>query len=161
MKSEIIQELGEELRKDLREKSQARNILSLIRKILDIEHKGEGAKYRKLKFYCNWALHPEIERIDSVRDLLKGVIDIDDQARMDFFQFKPFYEELEEFAEEYNLSSVIPKTPVEQHLMGKLLSQIYSNTPLIIKDVKKKIIWINSGTGEYSYGGSFKITDIL
>ena len=72
MKNDIINKLKVELEKSIENEPQVIYILSRIRKILDLDHKRDS-EYMVLRFYCNWALHTEIENIDTIKDLLHNL----------------------------------------------------------------------------------------
>lgn len=64
MKNDIKDKLSIELKKPINGEPQVIYILSRIRKLLDLNHKKDGA-YRILRFYCNWALHTEIQKLKT------------------------------------------------------------------------------------------------
>ncbi len=74
-------------------------------------------------------------------------------------QFKTFHEEFKKFLKEHNLSTTIYNSPENKFPFEMHLSQIYADTPLII-DRKIKISWFGQA-GEESFGGSFRIEDIV
>jgi len=132
---DIKQKLRLELEKEIKEESQVVYILSRIRKILEIDKKEK--KYKVIKLYCDWALHPEIENVEPIRPLLNSVIEGNRIAEANFVSFTPFYKEFSEFLIEYDL----PKDVFGRNnwlMFDKFLSQIYSDTPLIIKTITRK-----------------------
>jgi hypothetical protein len=59
-KDEIIEKLRKEISKDTFDESHVVYILSRIRKYLELTEQRD--KHPFLWFYCNWALHPKIDR---------------------------------------------------------------------------------------------------
>mgnify|MGYP001574195583 CR=1 FL=1 len=155
MRNDIKEKLRQELATEIKTEAQAVYILARIRKILEID----GVRgYGILKFYCNWALHAEIEDTDAVREILDGVVAGRDEPQINFFLFNPLHEQLNVFLAENNLPTNICDDSIKKLKFNRLLSQIYTDTPLIIKSIQKtEIIWKGS-SGEVGYGGRFQIT---
>ena len=146
MTNDIINKLQLELNKEIKEESQVVYILSRIRKILELDKKEK--KYKKLKFYCDWALHAEIENVAPIKEVLDGVKKADAQAQFDFITHEPFQTEFNNFLSEYSLVTNIYKTAITVNVFNRLLRSIYSDTPLVIKTVRKtKIILKEVGVG--------------
>lgn len=140
MKNDIKTKLKRIFGKECFEESDVVYILSRIRKILEIDNKEK--KYGKLKFYCDWALHKQIDNTNSVSEDLKNFPE-DTLASHKFLNYEVFNKELKAFLKEYKI-----ETNIYENLKNKLrfqqkLTEIYSDTPLIIKEVKK--ITIKSG----------------
>jgi hypothetical protein len=157
MRNDIREKLQNELNKKIEGEPQVIYILSRVRKILEIDKKGE--EYSKLKFYCDWALHSEINNVGAVRDILEGIIALNGESGLDLtMQFTTFHEEFKKFLQEYNLSTIIYDSDVSRFPFEMSLSQIYADTPLIV-DKKIKIRW-HGQAGERSFGGSFSVSHI-
>lgn len=151
MKGELKDKLFIELNKEIKEEAQVIYVLSCVRKI--IESNKQKKKYKILKFYCDWALHIEINNTKAIRPLLDEIIEGNSNAGMSFFTFEPFHKDLNLFVKEYNL----PKNKYNNIIFNKLLSQIYTDTPLIVKNTEETIITWKGKSGNSSYGGSFNI----
>ncbi|MEW6616845.1 MAG: hypothetical protein AB1333_00225 [Patescibacteria group bacterium] len=159
MVNDIKEKLRFELMVPITGEPQVVYILSRVRKILDIDHKGDG-KYGILRFYCNWALHTEIEDTKAIKDLLQKIklppkSKEHLEALYDFGLFRSFDREFRLFLKEYGFITTIYKKKEETILFKKILRQIYSDTALIIKTIKKTKITLTSGDVEnpyYSFG---------
>jgi hypothetical protein len=159
MRNEIQRKLQVELNKTIEGEPQVVYILSRIRKMLEIDGKQKEREYAKLKFYCDWALHPSINNVGAVREILDGVVARETRAGANLtMQFKLFHEEFKKFMQEHGLSTTIYDSQENKFQFEKNLSQIYADTPLII-DGKIEIRWY-SQAGENSFGGSFKVIDL-
>ncbi|HNV96976.1 MAG TPA: hypothetical protein PKL13_01525 [bacterium] len=134
MKNEIIEKLQKALNEEIKEEKQVVFILSKVRKLIELEQKKE--KYKYLNFYCNWAFHPYLESLWRVDDILKEFIN---GTGKKFYKFNTFYKDLKDFFDFFNINSDIffQKNYI---LFLNLLIDVYSKTPLIIKDLKKCII---------------------
>ncbi len=153
MENDIKEKLRNELDKDITTEAQIVYILSRIRKILE---KNNTRGYNVLKFYCNWALHAEIEDTNAIKEILKEVAEGNEESQLKFFLFVPLHKQLKTFLTNNGLSTKITEKPN----FNILLSQIYTDTPLIIKSIKKtKIVWKGRSEGS-GYAGSFQITSI-
>ncbi len=119
-------------------------ILSRIRKILEAESKEVKSRYKKLKFYCDWSLHIEIKNTDSISDELINLSD-DILSSHNFFAYKSFHKEIKKFLKEYNIQTSIYKNFENLLDFNQKLTDIYSDTPLIVKFTKKKKITIKEG----------------
>jgi len=124
-----------------------------------LEIGGKEKEYNKLKFYCDWALHSQINNIGAVRDVLDGIIARNTESGLDLtLQFKTFREEFKRFLQDNQLSTTIYDSEESRFRFEMYLSHIYTDTPLIV-DGKIKIQWYGQ-IGEKSFGGSFKILDL-
>ncbi len=157
MVNDLKEKLREELSKEIVGEPQVVYILSRVRKIL--ETKSKKGEFKVLKFYCDWALHSEIENTDAVREILDGIVAGRDEPRVEFFLFNPFHQEFRLFLEKYNLLTAIHDMVAFRHRFNKFLSQIYTDTPLVIKDIKRtKITWQGSPPSEgLGYGGRYDV----
>lgn len=159
MRNDIEEKLRTELSGEIRNEPQVVYILSRIRKLLEIDKKER--EYKILKFFCDWALHAEIENTDPIRDLLDKIIEGGYSGTMAtsrlMLDFSDLHKELEKFLKGHNISAFALQKISQRHKFEGLLSLIYSDAPLVIKTVKKKrLIW----KGEYDqngHGGSWKI----
>lgn len=147
MKLDIKNKLEVELSKEINSEVQVVYILSRIRKILEIEKNTE--KFKVLNFYCNWALHSELSRLGSVREIFNK------NEWLNFLSYKPFHKEFKIFLKEQNISTTIynPGNEVTIFKINKFLTEIYSDTPLIIKEEKRKItisVGVNSQPDKYN-----------
>lgn len=142
MRGDIQEKLQGELKKEIKEESQVVYILSRIRKLLEIDKKLD--KYNILKFYCDWSLHNEIDRHQTLLTELLGDMP-DGEKTNGLLTFEIFRRELEFFIEEYKLETYIYKNAENESNFKKLLVSIYSEVPLIIKSKKKQIITLKTG----------------
>lgn len=155
MVNEIKVKLGIELNQPIQTELQVIYILSRIRKILEIDKKEK--EYKKLKFYCDWALHSQIDNTDAIKDVLGTVIDRPEDAS-DFFNYRPLDQDLKKFLTDYNLPSTIYNTNETERIFKEILTRIYSDTPLIVKQVKKTKITINEVIIHGAHGIDFSVT---
>lgn len=158
MTNDIRDKLLTELSSPVDTETKAIYILSRMRKILEIDKKKK--EYKALKFYCDWALHAEIEDISAVKELVEGIVKQDGKSLLEFMKFKRFHEEFKRFLTEYGLPTDIPDDEAKRLKFNQLLSSIYTDTPMVIKQVTKtKITW-KGQTSENGYGGSFSVKKI-
>lgn len=134
--SNIQEKLQIALQKDSFEESDVVYILSRIRKIIEIEKK--EAKYAKLKFYCNWALHSKIDDIEPFRSDLEEFLALD-VKKLDGMLFLDFRGQLTDFLNEFGLSTVIFSSQKTTNNFFESLISVYEDTPLVIKVVKRKV----------------------
>lgn len=135
---DILFKLSRELSKDIQDETQAVFILSRIRKYLELKKLQNDYKY--LNFYCNWALHPSLDRTEAVSDILKDFVDGTDDLR--FLNFDKLYLELKRFNDDNNLPRRIFET--ENYLrFVNLLVEIYAETPLEFSSGEKRRIVIS------------------
>jgi hypothetical protein len=112
----ILEKLANEIRKDIHDECQVVYILSLIRKILEID--GQETEYKLLNFYCNWVLHSKMNRKSSTNIILnllgKGVdcqksgkenVDQIKSNDPEFFKLSSFKQELCRFLKNSDLST--------------------------------------------------------
>lgn len=146
MMDDIKEKLASELTKPILEESQVVYILSRVRKILEKDESKNQGKYKKLKFYCDWALHSEIERgtrafQEEFEKFVQGNMD----AGTGILTFQFFDTEFINFLKHYQIP-IQNYTNVPYNLaFKKLLSQIYADTPLIVTLIKKFQIKTNPG----------------
>ena len=132
---EILEKLNKELEKDIEGEPQIIYILSRIRKLLELQNL--QSRYKYLNFYCNWALHAEINDVDSISEILQRP---GENTISLFHLYVDFDKEFKKFLDKNNLETSIfteKKILIEFH---HLLSEIYTDTPLILKTIKKKKI---------------------
>lgn len=140
-------------------------ILSRIRKILEIDNKEK--KYKKLKFFCDWALHKQIDNTDPVSEDLQN---FDDTIVVHkFLQYEQFDKEFKRFLSEYKIDTDIYSNLKSRLEFHQLLIEIYSDTPVIVKTIKKRKITIkkgelqevilDDGTKAYAFPTKYTITD--
>ena len=71
MQTHILEKLQSHLLKDSFEESDVVYILSRIRKLIEINKMETGSEeYGELNFFCNWALHVQVDRFVPLADLL-------------------------------------------------------------------------------------------
>lgn len=134
-KEEIIEKLNTALSEEISNEAQVIYIFSRIRKILELQ--SEKGKYKFLNFYCNWALHPLIDRTEPVEDVLKEFINGKDDNK--FLFFGHLYDDLSRFIKDRGLSEKI--FDKENYVrFANLLVDIYSETPVIVKTTELRTI---------------------
>lgn len=142
MRNNIKDKLQLELGREIKEEAQVVYILSRVRKILEIDKNND--KYRKLKFYCDWALHAEIDRgTKAFQQELEKLIEGDQDIGAKFFTYHYFDEEFLAFLSEYEISKGIYDN--EKLSFKSLMAKIHSDTPLIVTFTKKFKIITNEG----------------
>lgn len=109
-----------------------------------------GAAYR----------NTEIEDTDAIKDLLNN-LRVDIKTSSDFSTFKFFDNEFQPFLKEYGFTTSIYNQISNEVSFKKLLAQIYSDTPLILKTVKTKITakYDDRMATNSSYGMEIKFSD--
>lgn len=164
MLEKIQEKLANKLKESINEESQVVYILSRVRKILEIDqHKNQG-KYKKLKFYCDWALHAEIEKgTKAFQEEFEKFVQGDMDAGGAVLTFQFFDTEFISFLEQYKISKEKYVDPKNNVSFKKMLAQIYKDTPLIVTLTKKFKITTNAGIfktleKETKYEIGFQIT---
>lgn len=159
MQNQIISKLGSILSNEIKSEPEVVYILSRIRKIW--ETMGKPYKYNKLIFYCDWALHTNIDSTGRVEDELRQFID--NVFENDFIDFKHFRNEFKVFLEEFNLPKYIVEENEKFNNFRKILIDIYSDTPLYLRGNINKKITLNESTyttKNQHYGVGFSIESI-
>jgi len=146
MKDEITDKLKSSLSKPITEESQVVYILSRIRKILEMDKDKNQSKYQKLKFYCDWALHAEIDRgtrifKDEFEKLTQGEI----EKAGPIFTHQFFETEFLAFLEQYGISAETYAVLDNKIAFRRLLAEILAETPLIVTISKQFKIVTNKG----------------
>lgn len=137
MRNSILDKLYRELQKPIEEENQVIYILSRIRKMLEID---KNASFRKLKFYCDWALHAQIDNTDPFSGTVAEIIISGGQnheANIALGGLVVFDTEFKRFLHEHGLPTTIYDVPANELSFKKLLTEILSDTPLVVKTVKK------------------------
>lgn len=136
MINDIRLKLKSELENDEISEVRVVYILSRIRKILEID--GKGANYNILKFYCDWALHSRMDNTKPVNQMIKKMFEVADiDSVLDISNFRKFDLEFKEFLSAYDMQANFYKSSEKLSKFHNILRQIYEDTPLIVKDVKK------------------------
>lgn len=154
MENDIKSKLANELVKPIDSEIQVVYILTRVRKLLEIKEKKE--QYQFLNFYCNWALHAKIDKVGKkVEEFLKQVASGDNTAGGDHIYFSFFHQEFKLFLKEFDLPTNIydnSNPPSAKGIFNRLLAQIYSDTPLVLKTTTEKRITFSNVKGK---GGSY------
>jgi hypothetical protein len=137
-RGEILDKLNVELEKDITSECQVVYILSRIRKYLEFDNKRQEYKY--LNFYCNWAMHTQIDRTEPMVDELVAFINNKDKGFLNFDYFK---NDLLKFLKEKDLSTKVIDDAPNFYRFINLLIDIYTDTPLIVKGIKTTRITIS------------------
>ncbi len=137
MQLELLTKLDKALNENIVNEYQVVYILSRIRKYLELERSIDG--FIDLFFFCNWALHADINRkisellIKKLKDILyKGKF-----VEADVL-FESFFLDLKKFIALFKLPDKILQTENKIALSNYLI-EIYSDTPLIIKTEDLKV----------------------
>lgn len=155
MKRDIRGKLQDHLLKASFEESDVVYILSRIRKLIEIgEIETNQNRYEKLEFFCNWALHVQIDRVVPVSDLL---IEVEKGAKGTFEIYQLFCFELQKFLEEYHMSTSIFNSDAMQLNFLRKLSEVYRDTPLVVKEGKKKLFTFTFTESDIGLEESFGI----
>ena len=139
------------------------HILSLIRKILEIEGREKQKDYEKLKFYCDWALHSKIRKTEPVSDDLMAFI-----QGVTTSPYKIFHVEMKRFLKEFGLDTAIYSSPKNILYFEQMLTQIYTDIPLSIRNHNKNFTLKSGKLSQEKIGTTnvhilvrdFTITDI-
>lgn len=158
MRNHIHTKLQIELNRKIDQETQVVYILSRIRKMLEID--GKERNYKKLKFFCDWALHAQIDHTDPVKELVDGLINSEGKAHSDIVNMHSFFDEFEKFLNEYSLSTSIFDSQRSKCEFRDLLQNIYSDTPLVVKTVKKQKITLTDVSHQNSRSITIKLDDI-
>ena len=153
MRNNIKEKLQSVLRKESFEETDVIYILSRIRKLLEID--GNKKDFKVLNFYCNWALHAQIEDVDSI---IKTLQKPGENAISLFHLFVDFDKELKKFLDNHSIQTNIftnRKTLIKFH---NLLTEIYTDTPLILKTISKKKITFRKEESFGENSGFFSTT---
>jgi hypothetical protein len=144
-KEEIFDKLKQKLETEHLSEEGVIYILSRVRKLLEIDYlkrkhqNGDSAipRFHVLWFYCSFALHVIMDRNlpDSV---YKSLIKIKDGTDYSGIWYPDFHKEFRIFLKENNLSESI-YTQNRIIKFNSLLNSIYSNTPIILEDIKYKV----------------------
>jgi len=157
MKTELLSKLQIELNKEIKTEPQVVYILSRVRKILELDKNQNN--YKKLKFYCDWALHAEIDKATKTfQTELKNFVEGDLAAGDKVITFQHFHEDFLAFLDAYKISPTNYLHADNKFEFWKLLAQIYSDTPLIVTVSKRYKITTNEGVHERK--GSNSIIEI-
>ena len=151
--SNIQEKLRKILQKDSFGEVEIVYILSRIRKLLEIDAKEK--EYKKLKFFCDWALHKQIDNTDPVNEDLKNFDDI--LVSYKFLQYELFDKEFKKLLKEYGIETTIYQSLKSILEFHQLLSEIYSDTPIIIKTIKRRKITIKKGELQAVNVGGMKV----
>ena len=134
-RNDIKEKLQSILDKDVLEETDVIYILSRIRKLLEIDR--NKTDFKILNFYCNWALHAQIDDTDFISKILEnlgtGMLSL-----MHFYL--DFDKEFKKFLSKHKLTTKIFLNNQTLTNFHHILSEIYSDTPLIVKTIRKKKI---------------------
>ena len=156
MENEIVKKLRDELDRDINGEPQVIYILSSVRKLMESDRINGGLNnYKVLKFYCDWALHAEINNTTAVASVLQEIIDGKGPAVVNFaLAFNALHTELYNFLRQHGLRGTLG-TGKSRTAFNRILSQIYADTPLIIRgDPTIRLTWKPVSAASH-YGGYF------
>jgi len=133
MENEILTKLKKVLEESIDEESQVVYVMVQIRKLL--ERVGTNLNYSLLRFYCNWVLHPKINKLSVVRDTLNKIAEEHEkgdygESGLDFINFNSLKKQMEAFFEEKNLPMDLLEEKEKWRKFKKLLVNIIKDCPL-------------------------------
>ena len=135
MRNDIREKLQVVLSKPILEETDVVYILSRVRKLLELDK--EKSDFKFLKFFCNWALHSQIDDTDVIRKILEKP----GEAVFRLMHVYPDLDkDLKKFLKKYKLTTDIFSSKKSVLQFHHLLSAIHTDTPLIIKTTSKKKI---------------------
>ncbi|MBS1594107.1 MAG: hypothetical protein JST90_07265 [Bacteroidetes bacterium] len=153
MRDELTYKLSIELGKEIASESQVVYVLSRIRKLLELNPPKD--RYQRLKFFCDWTLHTQINNTKSVEDVIKGILGNQEGAGHELaIHFNALHKELKAFLGEYGLPMALYASDKSLQDFNKLLSEIYADTPLMIGK-EYKLTWTRPSI-EDGTDGAFK-----
>jgi len=144
MIEDLNDKLSKELDKSITEESQVVYILSCIRKIIEMEGKPKRNQNRKLKFYCDWALH---SRIDDIAVFEKEIVKMsrgDLNAGAEVMASPHFLLEFQKFIVDHDLPQQIFTKSENIDKFNYLLFNVYKDVPIVVKDIKETHIKITN-----------------
>jgi len=148
-RQEIVEKLSRKLLDEQISESDIVYILSRVRKILEINN--FPAKYDRLRFYCNLALHSRIDRLPkSTRDMLlriKAGGSNPDIYQDSILGFEDFHRQFKEFLKEYKLPDSLYANTHGLEKFNELLASIYTDTPIILTKEQKFEVLIDKQGG--------------
>lgn len=138
----ILEKLARELGKLSPDECRVVYVLSRIRKYLEITNTQD--KYKRLNFYCNWALHTRIDRTKAIEEVLIELLNGNDSHG--FIHCGPFLKDFEKFLDDQGLPKgwIIGSDNI-MHLIH-LLIDIYSDTPLYFHPQKRLKLTVSKHT---------------
>lgn len=153
MQTQILEKLKKHLLKDSFEESDVVYILSRIRKLIEISKiEGNAEKYNELNFFCNWALHVQIDRFVPLTDLL---INIKTGSNSPTEIFPIFVSKLSIFLNDRELKSpILSSRDVQMNFLEKL-GKIYEDTPLVVRENGKVIFTFTITQSDIGIDNSF------
>ncbi len=134
---EIVEKLHKKFQTPPTSEEDVVYVLSRIRKLL--ESKNYPAEFSVLIFYCNLALHVRIDKYSKDVENMLERISIGSDVSDSIINFYDFHRQIKEFAQRYNLPEWIYKI----NDFNKLLNEIYSDTPIIIKKISEYKITVS------------------
>lgn len=131
MITKIIEKLSKALSEGNLDEYKVVYILSRIRKLIELNQLKNT--FKDLNFYCDWALHSEIDRYvpDSFKNKLTNQLKHSENLYPDEL-FAIFFIQLEQFLQELSLPNTILFDPLKI-IFADLMIDVFSDTPLVIK----------------------------
>lgn len=146
MREKLIEKLKKEIEKENKDEAVMSYILILIRKILETD-KNLKNKYAVLKFYCDWSLHIEIDRInDYIKDkIIKPFLK--DEIGSGFLDLNDFGYDFINFLKEFEIDkNNIYKDTNSILIFTDIIRNLLLESPLIIKNIGGKKITITNSS---------------
>lgn len=130
MEESIKEKLRNALSESITKECQVVYIMVEIRKLLD----RTKSKYPLLRFYCNWALHIEINKISGAREILEKMAEKRYSLEgMHFIDFSHLYKELESFLSTNGLTAEFMGDYRKWFNFKKLLVEVLIDCPIKIQ----------------------------
>lgn len=136
MKNEIKEKLENLLNKDVFTEDEVNSAITKIRKLLEVDNHA----FEVLKFYCDWALHAKINNTKAIKDKLN-----DFRGGLELIHiFTDFDKELKGLLAKFKIETNLFNNRQLLNSFHHHLSEIYSNTPLIVGDTRVTLTKIES-----------------
>ncbi len=145
MRSAIIEKLRSELSAPIQAERQVVYILVQVRKVIEqIKEDATTNPFCSLELYCNWAVHPWLDRTQA-RDLLKKVdmlysklfgcgLNEEEHNRLsNILNFNEFRIELDRFLREHELPTDMCADEDKWHNFLSWYSQVIEDCPLVCR----------------------------
>lgn len=179
MKSSILDKISKELDSGIYTEPKTLYLLSEIRKYIDHCGEIEKNKYPNLYFFCNWALHIQMDKAPAKRILkrfekivekhkkLEKISQTFREKEIDFYMFYSLKEEFIKFLKENSLPYENFENNIDWPTFRKLLVEILKECPLVNPQGKVNSFAFEGGVDRQTRfrvkisgkgGGSFKIT---
>ena len=134
MEDEIISKLRLTLGKPITEECQVVYIMVEMRKLLDRTQKG----YPLLRFYCNWVVHIDIDKISAAREILEKISEEHKNGKfadteLEFIKFDHLRVQISQFLNDFDLPKDLAISEEKWRKFKIILANVLVDCPLKIK----------------------------